>query len=681
MRPAAIDGLVGGVSVTFDIPAQRDLPEAINPEQGLRADWLRGSWGALWQPKNNFNGNIEGVTIDAFLSQIDHLRTIDYVQVQLANSNIFSPVHMAPHDIIESLWQGDTDNNGDPINLVVPRASAADPFLSWIEAIDAAGLRTEVYINSYNLLARNPDGIPSDYPDISARWENYCDTDPTAQAFINNHPYIDAGDPPRRKYMFCYAEFILKEYSLRYGDLIDAWCFDSADNIMEACGDDAGSGLLDDQRIYQAFAEACQSGNPNAAISFNNSVGTAAAPFSTATRFDDYTFGHPFGGAGNMVDDPPSLYGRNFAICEYMQQHNGLPFATTDDRDWNDNVVGHFFPKQSTTAWSAGAAPCLTDEQFVEWTAEGVINGGAITWGTPLVRQNLENSPILTLQPYAVTQLELVDEHFAEFQFPGKPNFRRADTPLPAANVGMAYSHSLSDGVDFWDPSGGSISSVSLIGQPAWLTVAESSPGSGVWVLSGSPTETTATEHSFDLQIMMGTETASRTVQLTVASSSAPVVADVEMNFGEAQRSAVDSVDVIFDGDVNVADGAISILQRSDANGPTNQAVASSVISVYYRTSDQTVSTIQFDSHVRNPDSVLLDGNYQLIVNSSLVTRDGVTMAENFVYGDQQEDGFYSFYGDADGDRDVDNVDFSIISANLFQTKRSRCLLQCSNGF
>ena len=441
---------VNGVSVTFDIPAERDIPAILNPDQGLRAAWLKGSWGALWQPKNCFNGNIEGVTIDAFLAQLDHLKTIDYVQVQLCNSNIFSPVHTAPHDIIESLWQGDTADNGNPINLVVPRASADDPFLSWLEAIDSAGLRSEIYVNSYNLLARSPGNFPSDYPDISNRWENYCDTNSTAQAFINSHPYIDAADPPRRKYMFCYAEFILKEYAIRYGDLIDAWCFDSADNIMEACGDDAGSGELDNQRIYQAFAEACHAGNPNAAISFNNSVGTATTPFSTPTRFDDYTFGHPFGGAGNMVDDPPSLYGRNFAICEYMQLHNGLPFATTDDRTWNDNVVGHFLPKQSTTAWSAGAVPCLTDEQFVEWTAEGVVNGGAITWGTPLVRQNLENSPILTLQPYAVTQLELVDEHFAEFQFPGQPNWRRADTPLPAATVGSGYAHSLTDGVDFW---------------------------------------------------------------------------------------------------------------------------------------------------------------------------------------------------------------------------------------
>ena len=545
---------VEGVSVTFDIPAQ---PDVLNPDQGLRADWMRGAWGALWLPKNKFNGNIEGVTIDAFLAQIENLRTIDYVQIPLCNPNIFSPVHSGPHDIIESLWQGDTDGNGDPINLVVPRASVADPLLSWLEALDAAGLRSEIYSNSYNLLARIPANIPSDYPDLSARWENWCDTNPMAQAFINSHPHIDAGDPVRRRYMFCYAEFILKEYSLRYGDLVDAWCFDSADNIMEACGDNADSGQLDDQRIYQAFAEACQAGNPNAAISFNNSVGTDSAPLSTPTRFDDYAFGHPFGGAGNMVV-PEILYIRNFAICQFMKQHNGLPFATTDNRDWNDNVVAHFFPKQSTTSWSAGATPCLTDAQFVEWTAEGCFNGGAITWGTPIVRQNLENSPILTLQPYALNQLTLTDEHFSEFQYPEQPNFRRADTPLPDATIGSAYSHSLTDGVDFWDPSGGSITGVNLIGQPAWLTVAESSPDSGVWVFSGDPTA--RDNLSFDVQIMVGAAAASRTVQLEIGGV---LLGDVNLD------GAVNFIDIAPFIE-RLTSGGVSAEADIDGNGSVN---------------------------------------------------------------------------------------------------------------
>ncbi|MGJ8639245.1 MAG: Ig-like domain-containing protein [Opitutaceae bacterium] len=529
--------------------------------QGERAEWMRGAWGALWLPERNYNGNIEGVTIDAFLAQIAHLKTIDYVQVALASPNIFSPVHTGPHPIIESLWQGDTDDNGDPINLVVPRAAVDDPLMSWLEALNAAGLKSEIYVNSYNLLARNPDGIPDEYPDLSARWENYCDTNPTVQAFINSHPYLDEGDPERRKYMFCYAEFILKEYSLRYGDLIDAWCFDSADNIMEACGDDAASGLLDDQRIYQAFADACHAGNPNAAISFNNSVGTDAAPLATPTFFDDYTFGHPFGGAGNMVV-PEILYTRNFAIVEFIQDHNGLPFVTTDDRDWNDDVVGHFFPKQSTTSWNAGAAPCLTDEQFVEWTAEGCINGGAITWGTPLVRTNLENSPVLELRDYALTQLELVDVHFSEFQYPGVPNWRRAETPLAEVIIEFPYSHTLTDGVDFWDPAGGSITGVTLVDAPAWLSVAESSPGSGDWVLSGMPTETEATEYCFEMTIAIGAVESSRTVDLIV--NEPPILATENRTLSGGALWADSGLELTYDNNGETAENrAISYSTQS----------------------------------------------------------------------------------------------------------------------
>ncbi|MDA9260502.1 LamG domain-containing protein [Puniceicoccaceae bacterium] len=552
-----------GLLFCGDLHARTDVPIL---GQGERADWLRGSWGALWLPEKIYNGNIEGVTIDAFLAQIAHLKTIDYVQVGLACPNIYSPAHAAPHAILESLSEGDTDDNGDPLNLVVPRASAADPFLSWLEALNAEGLKVEVYVNSYNLLARIPDSIPDAYPDLSARWEAYCDTNPTVQAFINNHPYLEEGDADRRKYMFCYAEFVLKEYAIRYGDLIDAWCFDSADNIMEACGDDAASGALADQRIYEAFADACHAGNPNAAIAFNNSVGTDAAPFATPTLFDDYAFGHPFGGAGNMVV-PEILYTRNFAICEFMSEHNGLPFATTDSRDWNNAVVGHFFPKQSTTSWNAGNTACLTDEQFVEWTAEGIMNGGAITWGTALVRVNLLNSPILELQPYALTQLELTDAHLSEFQFPDVPNWRRADTPLPVATSGAAYSHTLTDGVDFWDPALGSVDSLTMVDAPAWLSVAETSVGSGVWVLSGMPAETEVTVYFFDLRIMVGAAESSRTVKLTVNES--PILSTESRTISGGAVWVDSGLELIYDNNGTAADNrAISYSTESfQSNG------------------------------------------------------------------------------------------------------------------
>ncbi|PNW29675.1 T9SS type A sorting domain-containing protein [Formosa algae] len=485
-----------------------------DPDQGLRAEWMRGSYGMLWLPERNFNGNIEGIRIDEFITQIKDIRTVDYVQLPLTSPNIFSPIHVGPHSLIESFWEGDTDENGDPINLAVPRESVDDPLLSWLKALRAAGLKAEIYVNSYNLLARIPEDTQEDYPDVSERWMEWCDTNPEAQAFIASQDFHE-GDG-RRKYMFCYAEFILKEYANRYGDLIDAWCFDSADNIMEGeCGDDPASDDIDDQRIYQAFAEACHSGNPKAAISFNNSVGDREGnPFTTATYFDDYTFGHPFGGAGNMVENE-TLYGYNFGVIEWMDDYNGSAFLD-DDRTWNDNVVSHYFPKQSATSWNAGNTPCLTDDQFVEWTSKGIIDGGAITWGTPLIRTNLENSPVLTLRDYAVTQFELTDAYLKEFQSPGAPNWSRQYTILPPAYLGQTYAHTLVEGVDFWDPEQVGITNLTIASGtlPEWLTITETEEG--VWALSGTPTESEATDYTFEFSAQDADGTTNREVELQV---------------------------------------------------------------------------------------------------------------------------------------------------------------------
>lgn len=498
------------LAVTLQMHAQ--VPD---PNQGLRANWMRGAQGMLWLPERTFSGNIEGIRIDDFLTQIKDIRTVDYVQIPLTSPNIFSPTHVAPHPIIESLWHGETDASGKPINLVVPRAANDDPFLNWLKALRAAGLKTEVYVNSYNLLARIPEDTQAPYPDVSARWMEWCDTNAEAQAFINSQPYHNGAG--RRKYMFCYAQFILKEYSERYGDLIDAWCFDSADNIMAGeCGDEPGLEDLEHQRIYQAFANAVHAGNPKAAVAFNNSVGDRVGnPFTTATYFDDYTFGHPFGGAGNMVENA-TLYGYNHHVVEWMQTYNGYAFRD-DNRTWNDNVVGHYFPKQSVSSWNAGNTPCLTDEQFVEWSATGIIEGGAITWGTPLVRTNLENSPNLTLQPYALNQWILTDAYFKKYQAPGKPNWSRQYTTLPAVYPGQPYSHTLVEGVDFWDPEELGISGLTTSGiKPAWLTVTKTAAGN--WTLSGTPPANETSSYTFELVATDGDGSTNREVKLALAS-------------------------------------------------------------------------------------------------------------------------------------------------------------------
>ncbi|MGJ8676367.1 MAG: hypothetical protein ACSHX0_02490 [Akkermansiaceae bacterium] len=379
---------------------------------GIRAQWMRGAWGALWLPEKTFGGRIEGVSIQPFLDQINHLETIDYIQIGLNCPSICSPAHMAPHPILESFWHDRTLMR----NLTAPRASEGDPFLSWLNAIEAQGLRAQVYVNAANLLPIRPNSTPPPISDIPERWKTYCDTDDEVQAFIESHPHIKKGDPINRKYMFCYAEFILKDYAIRYGNLIDSWIFDAAHRMMGLNGDNPNSGLIDDQRIYQAFANAVHAGNPDAAICFNSGAGRGKGRFSTPTLFDDYTFGHPYGGKGNMVATK-HLFDKNFSICEYMSEQNGQPFATTDTILWNDKVVSHFFPKQSTTSWNSGSKPCLTDEQFVTWNSIGLIDGGAITWGSPLsIVSLMNNSRNLTIRPFALSQMELLDAHLIKNQ-------------------------------------------------------------------------------------------------------------------------------------------------------------------------------------------------------------------------------------------------------------------------
>jgi hypothetical protein len=508
--------VVASLMLGVDIYAQ--VPDS---DQGLRADWMRGSLGILWLPEKCYNGNIEGVTIDEFVAQIKDLRTLDYVQIGLTCPSYTSPVHTAPNDIIESLWEGDTDDNGDPINLACPRSTVDDPFLSWLVALKAAGLKVEVYVNSYNLLARNDSSIPAAIANVPERWMEFCDTDSTVQAFIESESYY-TNDSVRRQYMFCYAEFILKEYAVRYGDLIDAWCFDSADNIMEnECGDDPASDDLEDQRIYQAFADAVHAGNPNAAVAFNNSTGDRVDnPFSTATYFDDYTFGHPFGGAGDMVENE-TLYTYNYHVIEWMQDYAGYAFLD-DDRDWNDNVVSHFFPKQSTTSWNSGAVACLTDDEFVEWNATGLIDGGAITWGTPLWYVNLENSGYnLTLRDYALEQLTLTDDYFKEFQDADQPNWSRQATILSDAYTGQTYYHELTKDYDFWDVE--EDASVILINNdslPSWLTITESVATPGNYILSGIPSETDTTEYTFSIGLNDTDDEITREVDLQVLPNS-----------------------------------------------------------------------------------------------------------------------------------------------------------------
>jgi hypothetical protein len=569
--------------------------QAEDPQQGLRADWLRGTWGLNWKPVDLYNGGHEGLSIKPFLNQISHLKTIDYIQIHLGESSIKSSVHMGPHPLLESFWEGDTDGNGNPINLVVPRASfGEDPFLEAVKDIRAAGMKVMVYINSSNMLNRVGTDNPDYIPNITERWKAWCDTNIEAQAFIASEPYhtgvwnaasgtyVDATSSyPNRKYMFCYAEFVLKIYAERYGNLIDAWCFDSG-SYMALNGDSQTNGVYEDQMIFNAFKAACHAGNPNAALSFQNSPERDTEelnPFSEAVHADDFMFGHPYNGGkdgGSHTIGDPSLYSRNYAHIEKIKETNGNVHSGIDAQTWtwDDKVVGHYDPPMSTTSWNGGNTPALTDDEFNLWNLEAVQYGGAISWGLPLQGKSSGDNNRYIANEWALDQLNGMDAHLMELESSGAPNWARQYTILPPAYKGFLYSHKLTEGFDFWDPEGDAITSLIALGSfPSWLTITETTPG--VWTLSGTPAETTDTDYEFNLQANDASGGTNRKVTLNVlsefASTEVQVKATASTNYGISTKAVMYS-------DVQTApDGLATFRVSVDITPPSDKAVISGI--------------------------------------------------------------------------------------------------------
>jgi hypothetical protein len=576
---------------------QTVVAQVPDPNQGLRADWLRGTWGINWKPVNLYNGGHEGLSIEPFLNQISHIKTIDYIQVHLGESSIKSSLHMGPHPLLESFWEGDTDGNGDPINLVVPRASfGEDPFLEIVKDIRAAGMGVMVYVNSSNMLSRDgPDGSNPDYiPNITERWKAWCDTNTEAQAFIASQPYhsgvwnsgsetyVNAESQfPERKYMFCYAEFVLKVYAIRYGALIDAWCFDSG-SWMGKNGDSQTNGVYEDQMIFNAFKAACHAGNPNAALSFQNSPERDTEelnPFSEAVHADDYMFGHPYNGGrdggSHTVGDPP-LYDRNYAHIEKIKETNGNVHSGIDAQTWtwDDKVVGHYDPPMSTSSWNGGNTPALTDAEFNLWNLEAMQYGGAISWGLPLVGKSSGDNNKYIANDWALAQLNGMDAHLMTLESPGAPNWARLYTNLHNATIGIPYSQILTEGIDFWDPEGDAITTLVAEGTfPTWLKIAKIE--SGKWKLSGTPTELTNKEYNFNLKVSDATSGSERPVTLNVAENTNPTVSNVQVQATPNTNYGIESVATLYSELQTAPDGLATYRLAIEVTPSAGKAVIS----------------------------------------------------------------------------------------------------------
>ncbi|MGJ8744027.1 T9SS type A sorting domain-containing protein [Polaribacter sp.] len=531
---------------------------------GERAVKLRGTWNSE-------------ILVDLVDDRIKNLKTLDRLGVSFTNGAVLSAEHKVPHKLFDMLAGGDAaapawgDLNSDtPDN---------DKMLADILKIKAAGFYVKTYTNSENFVGPNADYLQ---PFVDS-WIAYCDTDPEVQAFINSKPYHtgiwnrdtetyeDATDNfPMRKYMFCYAEYFLKDYALRYGKYLDSWIFDDG-STMGQNGDNATSGIVEEQRIYQAFANAVHAGNPDIPIAFNNGRSTTsynAYPYAHPVRFEDFTFGHAFGGNNNHAEkENGNQFNLNYQYVTRMTETNGFVHSG-GSWDWDDKIVGNFHSKLSTTAWKYGPTQAWEQEDFNQWNLEAMHAGGSMTWGGSFNRAET------TIYDWVYVLLEGMDNYLAEYENPGPPNWARAHTILPSAYKGFLYTHTLKEGIDFWDPEGDVITSLIATGSfPSWLTITETA--SGEWTLTGTPTETTDTEYEFNLQVNDASGGTDRKVTLNVFSEIASTA--VQIKATASTNYSINTKAVMYSDVQTAPDGLATYRISIDVTPSSDKAVISGI--------------------------------------------------------------------------------------------------------
>jgi hypothetical protein len=138
-----------------------------------------------------------------------------------------------------------------------------------------------------------------------------------------------------------------------------------------------------------------------------------------------------------------------------------------------------------------------------------------------------------------------------------------------------------------------------------------------------------------------------------------PIVESIWINDDTASRSAVTSVSVQFDREVDVSPAAFVLMHRESGQSvqelrvdvqPSNgKSIARMTFGV-----DPLVVTRSTDGHS------LVDGNYELRIVAAEVRTLGtdVAMESDHRFGSEASDAFFRYFGDSDGDRDVDGHDY-----------------------
>ncbi|XZE54303.1 dockerin type I domain-containing protein [Planctomycetaceae bacterium SH139] len=138
------------------------------------------------------------------------------------------------------------------------------------------------------------------------------------------------------------------------------------------------------------------------------------------------------------------------------------------------------------------------------------------------------------------------------------------------------------------------------------------------------------------------------------------LVEQVEINQGQSQRSMVEQLEITFSEEVELMEGAIEVTRRDGVGGSVDLMIDTSVVN------GRTVAKITFTGSQTRHGS-LVDGNYQLQLKQDHIRSlrggmldgdsDGVAGGDHY-FGNDATDKFFRLFGDSNGDRLVNFIDF-----------------------
>ncbi len=145
-----------------------------------------------------------------------------------------------------------------------------------------------------------------------------------------------------------------------------------------------------------------------------------------------------------------------------------------------------------------------------------------------------------------------------------------------------------------------------------------------------------------------------------VVEPAGPAIEAIEVASGEAQRSILTDINVLFSTRVDIGTNAFALEKLGADGGSVDLTITEN------DSASKTGATLTFSGTFTEPSGSLIDGNYRLTVNGAnvLIESGGPLDIDAdgspggvFVFGDTESDAFYRLFGDSDQNRVVNLLD------------------------